>query len=211
MAVLHAVYRSDWEPRCRWRGWLPSQGIALGADTLGQAQRLMSAAVARNGQREQWVEHTEHPAGDGLWVRQALDERVLEREHATRVLMEALDDRRLRARLACLPDCLLGGVVVCVCVPGDALGWILGQYDGEGALVVAAAVTNHQVWWNALVSATDTGRVDIPVAGSLADLDLADPDITVDEWMSATECGRVVTLTPRHEPAARGPARGPRS
>ncbi|MEU6262441.1 hypothetical protein [Saccharopolyspora shandongensis] len=196
MAVLHAVYRSDWEHGCRWRGWLPAQGIALGADTLGHAQRLMSAAVARNGQREQWVEHTEHPVGDGLWVRQALDERVLEREHATRVLMEALDDQRLRARLATLPDCLLGGVVVCVCVPGDTLEWILGQHDGQGALVVAAAVTNHQVWWNALTGATHTGHLDLPVAGSLAELDLTDPDTTVDDWITTTDCGRVVTRAP---------------
>ncbi|MGI8305750.1 hypothetical protein [Saccharopolyspora hattusasensis] len=178
------------------------------APTLGQAQRLMVATTIGDVTRSGWVEHTEHAVGDGLWVREALDERVLEREHTAQVLMEVLTDQRLRARLATLPACRVGGVPVVVCVPGDTLDWVLDQHDRHGALIVAAAVTNHHVWWNALAPADCAAETDLCGLGSLADIGLTDLETTVDDWMVATDCGGLVLLAPRHTTAATHPHRG---
>ncbi|MER7077251.1 hypothetical protein SAMN02982929_00942 [Saccharopolyspora kobensis] len=207
MAARHVIYRSELDQPLRWRGYAASTDgipVHVRADSLGQAQQLMAATVAGNGQRSEWVEHTEHAAGDGLWVREAFDDRVLERDHATRVLMEALGDQRLRARLATLPACRIGGVPVVVGAPGDTVDWIQGQHDGHGALIVAAAVTNHWLWWNALVPADRAAETDLPVAGSLTDLELTDPEATLDDWMAAIDSARLVLLDPStHHPVPR--------
>ncbi|SDY01589.1 hypothetical protein SAMN05216215_1018144 [Saccharopolyspora shandongensis] len=208
MAARHVVYRCELDHEVRWRGYATGDDgipVDVRADSLGQAQQLMAATAVGNGHRSEWVEHTEHAAGDGLWVREALDDRVLEREHATRVLMETLGDQRLRARLATLPACRVGGVPVVVGVPGDTLDWVLGQHDRRGTLIVAAAVTNHRLWWNALVPADRAADTDLCVAGSLADLDLTDPEATLDDWMATTACGGLVLLAPRHTAAGTPP------
>ncbi|MEV5541033.1 hypothetical protein AB0L13_29710 [Saccharopolyspora shandongensis] len=196
----HVVYRCELDHQVRWRGYTPCDGgisVHVRAPSLGQAQQLMAAVAVGDGKRSDWVEHTEHTAGDGLWVREALDERVLDREHATRVLMEALADQRLRARLATLPACRVGGVPVVVCVPGDAVDWVLGQHDRHGALIVAAAVTNHHAWWNVLLPADRAAETDLSVAGRLDEIGLTDPEATLDDWMAATDCAGLVLLTPR--------------
>jgi hypothetical protein len=214
MAARHVVYRCELDRQVRWRGYATCDGgipVHVRAPSLSRAQQLMAATTVGDGRRSGWVEHTEHTAGDGLWVREALDEWVLEREHATQVLMEVLTDQRLRARLATLPACRMGGVPVAVCVPGDALEWVLGQHDGHGALIVAAAVTNHHVWWNALVPADRAAETEMRVAGSLADIGLTDPEATVDDWMAATDCAGLVLLAPPTRdgghPAPRGRSR----
>lgn len=204
MAARHVVYRCELEHQVRWRGYATCDGeipVHVRASSLGQAQQLMVATAVGDGRRSGWVEHTEHAAGDGLWVREALDARVLEREHTARVLMEVLADQRLRARLATLPACRIGGVPMVVCVPGDAVEWVLGQHDGHGALVVAAAVTNHQVWWNVLVPADRAAETDLGVIGSLDEIGATGPEATVDDWMAATDCASLVLLAPRHSKA----------
>lgn len=204
MAARHVVYRCELDHPLRWRGYTTCGGeipVHVRAPSLGQAQLLMAATTVGDGRRSERVEHTEHAAGDGLWVREALDERVLEREHTTRVLMEALTDQRLRARLATLPACRVGGMPVIVCVPGDTLEWILDQHDRHGALIAAAAVTNHHVWWNALVPTDRAAETDLCVVGGLADIGLTDPEATIDDWMAATDCGGLVLLAPRHAKA----------
>ncbi|MFI0469563.1 hypothetical protein ACH347_36295 [Saccharopolyspora sp. 5N102] len=209
MAARHVVYRCELDHQVRWRGYATSDGeipVHVRAPSLGQAQQLMAAIAVGDGQRSRRIEHTEHAAGDGLWVREALDERVLEREHATQVLMEVLSDQRLRARLATLPPCLVCGVPVVVCVPGDTLEWVLGQHDRNGALVVAAALTNHHVWWNALVPADRAAETDLCVVGSLADLGLTEPEATVDDWMATTDCAGLVLLAARHTTAGQPPS-----
>ncbi|MDA3625727.1 hypothetical protein OU415_09785 [Saccharopolyspora sp. WRP15-2] len=210
MATRHVVYRCELDHPLRWRGYATSDGeipVHVRAPSLGQAQQLMAGTAIGDGKR---VEHTEHAAGDGLWVREALDERVLEREHTSRVLMEVLTDQRLRARLAALPACRIGGVPVIVCVPGDAVEWVVGQHDGHGALVVTAAVTNHQVWWNVLVPADRAAETDLGVVGSLAELGLTDPEATVDDWMAAADCASLVLLGPRNAKAGRQKALSPK-
>lgn len=210
MTGRHVVYRCELEHPLRWRGYAPGAQatdaipVHVRAASLGAAQRLMSATLLGDGDRSGRVQHTEHPTGDGLWVREALDERVLEREHTTRVLMQALDDRRLRARLATLPACRTGGVPVVATAPGDTMDWILGQHDRCGALIVATAVTNHQLWWNVLVPADRAAETDLAVAGGLGELDLTDPHATVDDWMAATDCGYLVLLAARHADASAG-------
>ncbi|WP_190824796.1 hypothetical protein [Saccharopolyspora pogona] len=205
MAARHVVYRCELDHPLRWRGYTTGDGdipVHARAPSLGQAQQLMTATTVGDGNRSAWVEHTEHDAGGGLWVRAALDERARAREHTTRVLMETLTDQRLRARLATLPACGIGGVPVVVCVPGDAVEWVLGQHDGHGALIVAAAVTNHHLWWNVLVPADRAAETDLGVVGSLAELGLTDPEATLDDWMAATDCGGLVLLAPQNAKAA---------
>jgi hypothetical protein len=139
-------------------------------------------------------EHTEHSLGEGMWVREALDERIGDRAHTTRVILEALDDQRLRATLAPLPETQAGGLVVLACVPGDTLSWVRDQHDGRGTLIAAAAVSNHRLWWNALTPARRDNSAELPVIGSLTDLGLADPQAGIDDWMAASPCGGLVTL-----------------
>ncbi|SDZ58009.1 hypothetical protein SAMN05216215_11134 [Saccharopolyspora shandongensis] len=205
MATRHVVYRCELDHQVRWRGYATYDGeipVHVRAPSLGQAQQLMAATTVGDGNRSGWVEHTEHAAGDGLWVREALDEQVLEREHTTRVLMEVLTDQRLRARLATLPACRVGGVPVVVCVPGDAVEWVVGQHDGHGALIVTAAVTNHQVWWNVLVPADRAAETDLGMVGNLAELGLTGPEATLDDWMAATDTAGLVLFAPQHAKAA---------
>ena len=84
--------------------------------------------------------------------------------------------------------------MVLACVPGDTLAWVRDQHDGHGTLIVATAVTNHRLWWNALTPAGQEHAAEAPVAGSLSELGLTAPETTVDDWMAASECGQLATL-----------------
>jgi hypothetical protein len=197
--TLHAVYRCALDNACPWRGYVVGSDTTIEACALPQAraeleQRLL--AELTSWPRQGLSEHTEHALGKGLWVREAMDDRVLDRAYTTRVVLEALDDQRLRTRLAHLPETRAGGLVVLACVPGDTLAWIRDQHDGHGTLIVATAVTNHRLWWNALTPAGQEHTTDLPLAGNLADFDLTDPQALIDDWMAATACGRLLTLTP---------------
>lgn len=196
----HAAYRCTLEAPTRWRGRVIGDELVADGAGLPQARRaLRERLLARSGGWEPGglVEHVEHDLGDGLWLREALDDRSLDRDHTSGVVLEALGDHRLRAELAGLPEDSAGGVVVVSCAPGDRVDWLVQQHDGREALVVCAAVTNHRLWWNALATA-ESGAV--PTAGGLAELDLAEPGATVDEWMAAVDCGRLVTRAPTASP-----------
>ena len=201
--TLHVVYRCVLDGPCRWRGYVIGHEATVEARALPEAryeleQRLL--AQLTRWPRHGLIEHTEHALGEGLWIREAMDERILDRAHATRVVLETLDDQRLRARLATLPGTETADGVVLACAPGDTLGWILDQHDGHNTLIVAAAVTNHRLWWNALAPASQADVADLPVAGSLPSLGLTTPEATLDEWMAATDCGWLVTLSPTEQP-----------
>ncbi|GAA3363027.1 hypothetical protein [Saccharopolyspora gregorii] len=197
--VLHVIYRwcaaeaGDWE---QWRGYAIADDAAVEADTLSGARERMSELLRRRVEPWPWeavVEHVERPLGPGLWIREALDEHSDERDHASRVVLEAFGDRRARDQLAALPETSPGGVVVVAGVPGDTLAWCLDQHDERGALVVAAAVSNHRLWWNALVPAVRSAATGLPVASELSDPSLGGA-ATLDDWIAASECGRLVTL-----------------
>ncbi|QUH02901.1 hypothetical protein HUO13_20650 [Saccharopolyspora erythraea] len=201
MAARHVVYRCELDRRPRWSGYAPGcEDLSVRADTLGRAQQLMASAIPCSHR----CEHTEHSTWEGLWVREALDDRALEREHTTRVLLEALADARLRARLAALPACPAGGVPVVVGVPGDSVDWIVSQHGGCGALVVAAALTNHRLWWNALLPADRAAGTGLRVRGDLAGLGLDTAEATLDDWMAASDCGNATLLL--EQPAVTTPA-----
>ena len=194
----HVVYRCVTGSQCRWRGYVAGEDIAAEAGALPQARyELEQRLLAR---LESWppggvAEHLEHDLGGGLWLREALDERVPERANTARVILEAFDDERLRRRLATLPETAEGGIVVLACVPGNGLGWLGEQHDRSGTLVAATALTNHRLWWNALAPAGCAPAAGLPVAGSLGGLGLLDPESTVDDWVAAAGCGHLVTLT----------------
>lgn len=206
--TVHVVHRCALEGPCRWQGYVIGYEASAEARALPEVryeleQRLV-AQLAR-WPRHGLIEHTEHALGEGLWVREAMDERVPERAHTTRVVLETLGDQRLRARLAALPGTEATGGIVLACASGDTLGWIVDQHDGRGTLIVATAVTNHRLWWNALAPAgqadvADLPVADLPVAGSLTGLGLATREATIDDWMAATDCGRLVTLAPVQQP-----------
>lgn len=61
---------------------------------------------------------------------------------------------------------------------------------------MATAVTNHRLWWNALTPPGQEHATELPVTGTLAELSLANPQVTIDDWMAASTCGRLVTLPP---------------
>ncbi len=195
MAALHVVYRC--EPDGSWRGWVVADDATVEADSLPAARYRLWEQVTHRV--EAWpfdavVEHAEHRLGGGLWVREALDARAPQRARTARVLYETLGDHRVRAELAGLPPAAAGGVVVVACVPGDALRWVAEQHDGAGALVVAAAVSNHRVWWNALVEPTVAEAQGLAPALSLTDLGLLEREAAIDEWMAHSVCGQLATL-----------------
>lgn len=198
MEAVHVVYRCVLdEATSRWAGYIADGKATVAAGALPQARAELEQRLLT--ELRQWPpqgvrEHTEHSLGEGMWVREALDERIGDRAHTTRVILEALDDQRLRATLAPLPETQAGGLVVLACVPGDTLSWVRDQHDGRGTLIAAAAVSNHRLWWNALTPARRDNTAELPVIGSLTDLGLADPQAGIDDWMAASPCGGLVTL-----------------
>lgn len=207
MEAVHAVYRCALDDASRWTGYVAGGEMAVAASAVPQARAELEARMLTELRR--WpprgvAEHAEHALGEGLWVREAMEQRIRERVHTVRVILEALDDQRLRARLAPLPETRAGGLVVLACVPGDTLAWVRDQHDGRGTLIVATAVTS--LWWNALTPAGQDDTAELPVTGSLADLGLAEAQATVDDWMAASPCGGLVTL-PAPEKAATNPGK----
>ena len=144
------------------------------------------------------TEHLEHALAEGLWIREVLDDRIAERGQTSRVALEALADHRLQEELVALPPTTAGGVVVLAAVGGEPLDWVRDQHDGQGALVVATALANHRLWWNALTPDAGMDDTGLPGAGTLAELagNTTEPpaEATIDDWLTAVPAGRVVTL-----------------
>ncbi len=201
--ALHVVYRC--EPDGGWRGRVVADDATVEADSLPAARHQLWDVLTHRV--EAWpfdavVEHAEHAVGDGLWVREALDERAPRRARTARVLYETLGDHQVRAELAGLPPAADDGVTVVACVPGDALRWVAEQYDEAGAMVVATAIANHQVWWNTLVEPTVAEAHGQTPALSLTDLGLLHREAAVDEWMAHSVCGQLATLARLPAPSA---------
>ncbi|SFD72607.1 hypothetical protein SAMN04487819_102334 [Actinopolyspora alba] len=212
MSGLHVVHRCVTGPEPRWEGYLVGREAVVTARSLPHVRRdLEKILVDRLAEwpSEGLVEHTEHDLGDGVWVRESLDEHTLRRAHTTRVVLDALADSRLREQLTALPETLAGGVVVLSTVGGDTLDWIRDQHDGYGTLVVANALTNHRLWWNALTPPGGESTTASPGAVSLTDLELSTAEGSIDEWIAASECGRaIVADTLPTEPTTGGPGWG---
>ncbi|SDP69984.1 hypothetical protein SAMN04487905_107173 [Actinopolyspora xinjiangensis] len=206
MSGLHVVHRCVTGSDPRWEGYLVGHEAVVTARSLPHVRRdLERILVDRLAEwpSEGLTEHAEHDLGGGMWVRECLDEHALRRAHTTRVLLDALADPRLREQLVALPETLAGGVVVISTVGGDTLDWIRDQHDGYGTLVVANALTNHRLWWNALTPPGDGSTTAAPGTVSLTDLELNTAEGSIDEWIAASECGRhILADTLPAEPAA---------
>lgn len=199
VSTLHVVYRCSMDP-AGWHGYVPGHDVHAEADSLAVARREIERCLF--DRLTSWPEHgisehLEYALGEGLWMREALDDRVAMRGHTSRVVLEALADHRLHRQWSALPDTTAGGVIVLATLGGDTFDWVRDQHDGLGALVIATALANHRLWWNTLTPAVSEHATDLPDGGSLTDLELAttEPSIeaTIDTWLAAVPCGRNIT------------------
>ena len=149
--TLHAIYRLDMAlGRPGWSSYSMPHAVYVAADTLDEARSEFLAAA-------RWalddldgitvVEHIEKPSPvPGLWIRTALDQRVLQRDAVVDAIESALRSPKDRDEIACGPQAATGDVVIIACTPADTLGWVSAQVGHTDEVYVAARVSDIAVW-----------------------------------------------------------------
>ncbi|MBA2308521.1 MAG: hypothetical protein H0W01_04310 [Pseudonocardiales bacterium] len=202
MTNLHVVYRVDNPGSAdeQWSSYSFPQGIYVSGTTLAEVRtEFREAAVeALPDFTDMTVrEHLERPLVRGVYIRVAVDRRMLDRDTTADLMRRsvAVIDQRENLQ-ATLPVAATGDAVVLACLATDKLAWVFEQmsdYDAVGVCASGPSVgEDGLIWWSFITGghAANPGRKPLE---SLASAGLSS-ESTVGEFMrvNARATGRAL-------------------
>ncbi len=196
---LHVIYRheptSDGEPT--WHSYSYPTAVYASGYALEDLREAFREAVAFHyGETPvpQLVEHLEHQAAPGVFLRVAVDRQTLDRDYVESTMRAALTRESVhRPRFAAEQVSASGDIVVVCAVASDRLGWVFEQMGEHDALHIAMAVSDFGV--NIATVAGPSGIPDPTGSLTLNEVGLSS-ESTIGEFMVAVTPDRESSRLP---------------